>query len=216
MMHLPMLFYENSMLYLSYTPVEKIPIDEQRKTAYALALAALVGEDIYNFGDLLSHPILHSLRGTQHEWLEQFLYSFNSGNMGKYNQILTECKSQFESIPELVSSKDLLQQKISILCLMELVLDKQSTDRVFSFKEIAERTRLSEDLVELLVMKALSLKLLKGSIDQVESKVIVTWVQPRVLDLEQVARMRDRLEGWKKKVMGTLIHVEQQTGELAA
>ena len=40
--------------------------------------------------------------------------------------------------------------------------------------------------VELLVMKALSLKLVKGTIDQVEQFVQMNWVQPRVLDKEQV------------------------------
>lgn len=35
-------------------------------------------------------------------------------------------------------------------------------------------------------MKALCLGLVKGSIDQVEQKVHMTWVQPRVLDKDQV------------------------------
>lgn len=40
--------------------------------------------------------------------------------------------------------------------------------------------------VELLVMKALSVGLVKGNIDEVDQKVQMTWVQPRVLDLQQV------------------------------
>ena len=36
-------------------------------------------------------------------------------------------------------------------------------------------------------MKALSLSLVKGSIDEVEQKCHMTWVQPRVLDLQQVS-----------------------------
>jgi hypothetical protein len=35
-------------------------------------------------------------------------------------------------------------------------------------------------------MRALSLGLVKGSIDQVDKRVYITWVQPRVLDLNQV------------------------------
>ena len=38
-------------------------------------------------------------------------------------------------------------------------------------------------------MKALSLGLVKGSIDQVDTKVHMTWVQPRVLDRNQVTRL---------------------------
>lgn len=40
--------------------------------------------------------------------------------------------------------------------------------------------------VEMLVMKALSAGLVKGSIDEVDHKVHMTWVQPRVMDLQQV------------------------------
>lgn len=35
-------------------------------------------------------------------------------------------------------------------------------------------------------MKALSAGLVKGSIDEVDKRVLMTWVQPRVLDLQQV------------------------------
>lgn len=41
--------------------------------------------------------------------------------------------------------------------------------------------------VELLVMKALSVGLVRGSIDEVDKRVHMTWVQPRVLDLQQVS-----------------------------
>lgn len=38
-------------------------------------------------------------------------------------------------------------------------------------------------------MKALSVGLIKGNIDEVDRKVQMTWVQPRVLDLQQVSRL---------------------------
>ena len=40
--------------------------------------------------------------------------------------------------------------------------------------------------VELLVVRAISLNLVKGVIDEVDEKVHMTWVQPRVLNTEQV------------------------------
>jgi 26S proteasome regulatory subunit N9 len=49
-------------------------------------------------------------------------------------------------------------------------------------------------------MKALSVHLIEGIIDQVESKVIVTWVQPRVLLRSQIAELAGRLDGWIEKV----------------
>ena len=41
--------------------------------------------------------------------------------------------------------------------------------------------------VEMLVIRALSLNLVKGVIDEVDERVHMTWVQPRVLNNEQVA-----------------------------
>lgn len=38
-------------------------------------------------------------------------------------------------------------------------------------------------------MKALSVGLIKGNIDEVDQKVQMTWVQPRVLDLQQVGHL---------------------------
>lgn len=35
-------------------------------------------------------------------------------------------------------------------------------------------------------MKALSLGLVKGTVDEVEQRIHLTWVQPRVLDIDQV------------------------------
>lgn len=45
-------------------------------------------------------------------------------------------------------------------------------------------------------MKALSLGLVKGQIDGVDGRVHMTWVQPRVLDLQQVGVGWFRGVGW--------------------
>ena len=69
-----------------------------------------------------------------------------------------------------------------------------------SFQTIAEETRLPINEVEHLVMKALSLKLISGSLDQVDQNVIITWVQLRVLSREQIGSLAKRLEGWVDKL----------------
>lgn len=65
-----------------------------------------------------------------------------------------------------------------------------------SFATIQQSTSVQPGDVELLVMKALSLGLIKGTIDQVAQVVNVTWVQPKVLDMKQVDGMRQRLQEW--------------------
>lgn len=50
-------------------------------------------------------------------------------------------------------------------------------------------------------MKALSAGLVKGSIDEVDKRVLMTWVQPRVLDVQQVTRGRRPRGGrWGRKL----------------
>jgi 26S proteasome regulatory subunit N9 len=49
-------------------------------------------------------------------------------------------------------------------------------------------------------MKALSLGLIKGSLDQVEQVVHVDWVQPRVLNRSQIGGLRNHLNVWSERV----------------
>lgn len=45
-----------------------------------------------------------------------------------------------------------------------------------------------------------SLNLIKGSLDQVDEKVIITWVQPRVLSRDQIGGLASRLDEWVNKL----------------
>ena len=54
--------------------------------------------------------------------------------------------------------------------------------------------------IEILIMKALSLGLLRGSIDQVAEIARINWVQPKVLDMKQIDNMRVRLKDWDSGV----------------
>ena len=95
-------------------------------------------------------------------------------------------KSQWANQADLVKYEETLYVKICLLALMEMTFQRSATDRSLTFKDIASKTGLEEDKVELLVMKALSKGLVKGSIDQVAQVANLTWVQPRVLDKEQL------------------------------
>lgn len=46
-------FYRNALLYLSYTAIESLSEQERLQMAFDLGISALVGEDIYSFGDLV-------------------------------------------------------------------------------------------------------------------------------------------------------------------
>ena len=63
-------------------------------------------------------------------------------------------------------------------------------------------------------MRAMSLGLLKGCIDEVEGSVSVTWVQPRVLDKQQIALLGEQLKVWTEKAKQALVTIEDQAAEL--
>ena len=65
-------------------------------------------------------------------------------------------------------------------------------------------------------MRALSLKLIRGKIDQVDATCRIEWVQPRVLQKEQIQLMSDRLKTWCGTVDETLGFMEGETPELAS
>ena len=144
----------------------------------------------------LMHPILDSLNATQHEWLKRLLFTFNEGNIGKFEALAP----LFPKEPILQENYAFLRQKICLMALIESVFKRDANNRTMTFATIAEETRLPVNEVEHLVMKALSLKLIKGSLDQVEEKALITWVQPRVLSREQIGTLAKRLELWVDKL----------------
>ncbi|CAO2043555.1 unnamed protein product [Urochloa humidicola] len=207
-------FYKSSLLYLAYTKLEALSEPFKQSLAFDLSLAALLGENIYNFGELLAHPIIHGLLGTQAEWIFHMLSAFNSGNIALYQELCKAHNSALSAQPALVQNEGKLLEKINILCLMEIIFSRSSENRTIPLSAIAEQTRLSVEDVEHLLMKSLSAHLIEGIIDQVDGTVHVSWVQPRVLGIDQVKSLRDRLDSWVGKVHTTLLAVEAETPDL--
>lgn len=79
---------------------------------------------------------------------------------------------------------------------MEAVFQRGTKERTISFATLAAAAQVPGNKIELLVMKALSKGLVKGTINQIAEAVEFSWVEPRVLDTEQLGTMRDRLGEW--------------------
>ncbi|KAF9468438.1 hypothetical protein BDZ94DRAFT_1154026 [Collybia nuda] len=190
-------YYRNSLLYLACVDLETDMSEEERLSrAHDLSISAFLGDTIYNFGELLMHPILDALDSTPHDWIKKLLFTFNEGNIGKFEALAP----LFPQEPILQENYAFLRQKICLMALIESVFKRNANDRTMSFQLIGEETRLPVDEVEHLVMKALSLKLIRGSLDQVDQKAQITWVQPRVLSREQIGGLASRLNEWVDKL----------------
>jgi len=182
-------YYRASLRFLGCTDLSSLSAEDKVSQAFHLCLAALLGKDIFNFGELLAHQILDSLQGTPNVWIVDMLVAFNAGDVTKFEAM----KGQWAQLSDLKVNEHVLYEKVCLLALMEMTFRRNSTDRLLTFKAVAAQTRLAEDKVELLVMKALAKGLVKGSIDQVDQTVNLTWVQPRVLDRQQVKTLMDKI-----------------------
>ena len=70
--------------------------------------------------------------------------------------------------------------------------------------------------VEYLLMKSMSLSLIKGTIDQVDKIVHIDWIQPRYLTKDHMRIMAERLTNWEKTTETVIKVVESQSHELLA
>lgn len=192
-------YYKTSLLYLACLPNDNVDLDIESRIqrAHDLGLAALLGDTIYNFGELLQHQILESLTGTPFEWIRSLLFAFNEGNLGIFESLTPK----FPEEPILQNSYPFLRQKICLMALIDAVFRRSVTDRIMPFEVIAAETKLPVNEVEHLVMKALSLGLIKGSLDQISGTASITWVQPRVLNKQQVEALKAKLDDWTNRVM---------------
>ncbi|KAG7194791.1 26S proteasome regulatory subunit [Scheffersomyces spartinae] len=185
-------FYRNGLLYLS--SIEgKLPTGQQVELCYDLCTAALLGDKIYNFGELILHDILNVLKDNEYSWLYQMVFYLNAGNLKEFDSLLA---TAYEKHPQLQLSDNFLRQKIRIMALLELVSLSPTTDKTLKFGDISRFTGTPIDEVELLIIKCFSLNLIKGQIDQINQVLVASWLQPRILNLDQVKVLLDHLKTW--------------------
>ncbi|KNG83976.1 proteasome regulatory particle subunit (RpnI) [Aspergillus nomiae NRRL 13137] len=171
-------FYKNALLYLACINLEDLSESERVSRAYNLSVAAL-------------SPTL-STTLTPHNWLRDLLFAFNRGDLTAYDVLAGNIsKNQL-----LEQHRFFLYQKISLSALTEMVFRRPPHDRNLTFAAISSETKVKPEEIEHLIMKALSLGLLKGAIDQVAGVAQINWVQPKVLDMTQIEGMRNRLKDW--------------------
>ncbi|KAI5960661.1 RPN9 [Candida pseudojiufengensis] len=190
-------FYKNGLLYLS--SVSSLNQDEKIKLCYDLCISALLGDKVYNFGELILHEILQEFNNenSNYYWLYQLIQNLNSGNLKEFNKWKIIA---FEKSPFLKNHELFLNQKIIIMSLLELISLKSTTNKRLTFKEITEFTGTPINDVEHLIIKCFSLKLIQGYINQIDEILIVTWLQPRILNLNQVHSLYTHLVDWDNKV----------------
>lgn len=209
----PEAFYKEAISYLHYTPLESItPPSEQYKIATDLSLSALTGDGVYNFGEVVHNNsmILKVLQGTENEYLVKLMKASADGDVMALEQISNEHGAAIGKEPALINRANVIKEKITLLALVKMVFERPSNERTLSFEDIATQTKMPVDKVEWIIMRALSLGLIKGSMDQVEQTVDVTWVMPRVLDEEHMRQLALRFGEWSVEVNKTKEYMDER------
>lgn len=184
-------FYYQSLLFLACINDLDL-LENKSEIVKNICISGILGDMIYNFGEIIMHDIMKYLEVT---WLKEMLFALNSGDLKSFDNVLKS--AQNESI--IKENSEFLNQKMCIMGFIEMVFN--SNKKVHSYAEILHSIPLlkNDSEVEHLVMKCLSLGLIKGSILAVNSQIEVSWIQPRTMTQQQIAATKDRLAVWSER-----------------
>lgn len=107
-----------------------------------------------------------------------------------------------------------MRQKVSIIAFLEYVFTLGKDDRKVPFSVIARVCQVDLYDVEMLVMKAMSLELVKGSIDEAAEMVDIRWIMPRYLSKDNIQHLVVRMKEWEDKMKDVIRSVQNQSEEL--
>lgn len=205
------LYYYNSLLFLACIP-NLDDLENKSDVVRDICISGLLGDKIYNFGEIIMHDIFNCLTN---KWLKDLLLCLNDGDLETFNTLLTDT-NEINKFSDISSRIGFLKQKMCIMAFVELVFNKPTTSRCIQYSEILKAIPLiaTNDEIEHLIMKCLSLGLIKGLINQVEESVEVSWIQPRTMTLSQIKGMKTKLEVWNGKVSVLNTYMGQSGGEL--
>jgi 26S proteasome regulatory subunit N9 len=112
--------------------------DEKYMLATDMALAAVCGDNLFNFGEIVTTPILSCLKDTPNQWLYELVLCMNDGDINIFNNVINTHKDLYYTHPALVNCHQKIQQKIVLLALLNMIFKRPSFDRCVSYQDIAK------------------------------------------------------------------------------
>lgn len=207
-------FYKAALQFLAYTSEADLSAEEKKQWSIQMGMAVLLGKNIYNIAELLDKPLLQSLVATDFQWLYDLLITLGKGHISEFQEAIKKHQDFISRFPTIMKEMSYLEQKVRIMAFLEMIFVCKKDERRLSFDQIAEVCKVQQEQVELLVMKAMSLDLVRGSIDEVERSVDVTWIMPRYLNKEHLGVLVTRLDEWNTKMDNVIKFTEDGASEL--
>ena len=95
-----------------------------------------------------------------------------------------------------------------------MIFNAGKDERSIGFSKIASGCIIEEGDVELLVMKSMSLGLIRGTIDEVDRVVHIDWAMPRYLSKSHLQVMHRKMQEWETKMDNVIRLTENNSQEL--
>ena len=192
-------FLKHALLFLTYTPVEILHAQERYELATDIAMSAVCGDGVFNLGEVIATPIVTGLEGTPNGWLLDIIRALHTGDIVQFNAIVDANRDKYFAQPALAANHETIKKKAVLLCVLNIAFGRDPHDRSISFQEIATKAAIPLNQVEWVLMRALSIGIIRGCIDEVEGNIAVNWVQPRVLDSMQISNVSAQMKGWSDR-----------------
>lgn len=199
-------FYQHALLFLSTSRIEKDVV-----LAYDLCMAALFSNKVCSFGELAAHPILNSLEDGEYQWLRELILLLDKGEpktISEFNEKFLPIINKSQQFSNYIGA---IQTKLALSVFLQVIFSRPFENRTLTFDEVAKACSIKKDQVELLVLKALSAEIIKGNIDEVEQKIVVTWCKPKALAKERLQHLKDQIDGWIKIVHKQKLELDKKT-----
>ena len=132
---------------------------------------------MFNFAELMEKEFFKLLLGSQFEFIYYLILCFNSAKVDQFIDMMENYKNNIKNDPILSSKVEFLHTKVRVAALLDLIFQKNKNERIITYKEIHIKCHCDLDKIEFLVIKALSLGLIKGYIDEVINIINLGWKQ---------------------------------------
>lgn len=169
-----------------------------------MGMSILLGKKVFNIAELLDMDIINILVGTEFEWLYHMMKTLGLGQIQEFNSTVQSHQEFISKFQNIVGEMTYLEQKVRIIAFLEMIFESGKDERSINFQRIAEVCSIELGDVELLIMKAMSLELIKGTIDEVDQVVHVDWIKPRYLNKGHLKIMVNKMNDWQQKLEHTV------------
>ncbi|CAK8694496.1 eukaryotic translation initiation factor 3 subunit M-like [Clavelina lepadiformis] len=161
-----------------------------REDAIKCIVRAIADPNTYLFDQLLALKPVKFLEG---ELLYDLLNIFVSGNIHDYKEF-------YESNKEFVESNGMSHKSNLRKMKLLTLVDSVGGSREITFHDVMDRLGILEEDVEEFIIDAMQSKLMRGRIDHVNKKVIVSQACQRTFGRQQWQLLASRLQHWQKNL----------------